>query len=305
MACDSRQVYQGLDIGTGKLPGGVLGSKYQVLRVKKQQECWEIDGVKIWMYDVINPRQQYTVFDYINKVRQVIGQIEDRGKLPIIVGGTGLYLRGLLDGFDNLQIPFDPKLRGELSKLSLKELQKKLSTLSPIKWKNLNNSDQNNPRRLVRQIEFLSIKTNVGKNTMAFVNLPANHNVLKIGLTAPRSYLNQKIDQRVLEWVKDGIVDEVKSLLKMGVPAKRFKEIGLEYALVSDYIIGQISDLEQLIQLMQTKVRQYAKRQMTWFKKEKNVNWFDVTDQSWQTKVEKDVLAWYNQRDNEQHKSQD
>src|SRR5258708_15350056 len=124
------------------------------------------------------------------------------------------------------------------------------------------------------------MRGNVGKNTMAFVNVPGNQNVVKIGLNATGSYLNQKIDQRVLEWVKDGIVDEVKSLLKMGVPAKRFKEIGLEYALVPDYIIGQISDLEQLIQLMQTKVRQYAKRQMTWFKKEKDVNWFDVTYQS-------------------------
>ena len=123
VSCDSRQVYKGLDIGTGKYPGA---------------------KVKVWMYDVADPKRQYSVADYVKDANKVINQILAKKKLPIIVGGTGLYLKALLQGFPHLAIPVDRKLRVKLQKLSLEKLQNKLKNLSPQKWEKMNYSDRQN-----------------------------------------------------------------------------------------------------------------------------------------------------------------
>ncbi len=119
-------------------------------------------------------------------------------------------------------------------------------------------------------------------------------NVLKIGLTAPRPWLNSKIDSRVLAWFAQGILSEVKNLITGGVPVKRFAELGLEYSLIADYIDGKISSQDELIKLIQTKIRQYAKRQMTWFKRDKEIRWFDITKSNLSHRVESEVRNWYN-----------
>lgn len=289
ISCDSRQVYTGLDIGTGKEPNQVSGIKYQV---SKGKNFWEINGIRIWMYDVVSPNVRYSVKNYVDQADRVLEDILKRGKLPIIVGGTGLYLRGLLGGIDNLEVPVDQKLRKELEKLSVGELQDRFRSLSPTEYQKLNTYDEANPRRLVRKIELLNMYGYIKKSQNS--NLKSqNCDVLKIGLTAPRSYLYSKIDSRLLARLDQGLIEEAKKLHKKGLSFKRMRELGLEYGMLADFLERKISQRE-MVEKLKVKIHQYAKRQLVWFKKEPNVNWFDITDESYHLKVAKKLLSWYN-----------
>lgn len=303
VACDSRQVYKGLDIGTGKMPSNAT---YEVrgTRPRRSESVWIINGVKIWMYDVADPKIQYTVADYVKDATKVIEDITNRGKLPIIVGGTGLYLKGLLEGIPNLAVPVDEKLREKLEKLSLLELQEKLKELSPAKWEKLNESDRQNPRRLVRTIELsMSSLRMQGSNKQSYVRnwIPAyagmtDVDVFKTGLTAQREVLYKNADQRVLTRIDQGMIEEAKNLYKGGLSLKRMRELGLEYGVLADYLSGEIRDIEGdrgLIKIMQGKIHRFIRRQLTWFKKEKNVHWFDITGRDFPENVEKMVSIWY------------
>lgn len=251
VSCDSRQVYRGLDIGTGKYPS-------QKSKVKS----------KIWMYDVADPRKQYSVFNYVKDANKVIDEIIKRKKLPIVVGGTGLYLKALLEGLTNLSIPVNKKLRNSLSKLSLKQLQNKLQKLLPKKWQDLNQSDRQNPRRLIRAIELVGLKPNFAKTQ--------NFDALKIGLTAPRDVLYKRADRKVLARIKQGMIEETIKLHKKGLSFKRMRQLGLEYGVLADYLDGKIKDTNELIKIMQGKIHGYIRRQLTWFAKEKDVHWFNI-----------------------------
>ncbi len=290
VACDSRQVYKGLDIGTGKLPS----VKYKVKseELKKQDGFWEMNGIKIWMYDVADPKKQYTVYDYVRDANKVMDDIIKRGKRPIIVGGTGLYIKALLEGLPNLVIPLDLELREELKKLSLQELQKRLQKLSPYKWYKMNHSDRQNPRRLVRVIEIMqSLKLKAQNSKLQLKT--QNYNILKIGLTAPRQILYQRIDERVTSRIKQGMVNEAEKLHQKGLSYKRMKQLGLEYGVLADYLEGKISSRDELIKQLQFKIHGYARRQITWFKKENKAYWFDITQNGWEDKVERQINSWY------------
>lgn len=284
VSCDSRQVYEGLDIGTGKLPG-------KEVKVAKGEGFWEMDGIKVWMYDVVDPKTQYTVYDFEKLARQIIDEILKSGKLPIIVGGTGLYLRAILEGLPNLRIPMNQELRGELEKLSLDELQKKLKSLSPTAFEKLTDSDKKNPRRILRSIELITMYGFMRPQSNTD-SLEKVFDVLKIGLTAPRPVLNSRIDQRVLSRIDQGMVEEAEELYKNGLSLERMKQLGLEYGGLAKLLNGE-NDQKKFIKELQTKIHQYAKRQMTWFKKILNVVWFDITCSNYPSEVEKSVQLWY------------
>ena len=290
IACDSRQVYKGLDIGTGKMPSKSETSS-EILRYAQNdirgKGYWIINGIKIWMYDVVDPKVQYSVANYVKDATKVVEDILERGKLPIIVGGTGLYIKALLEGIPNLAIPVDKKLRGELEKLSLLELQEKLKAFSPTRYKKLNDSDRQNSRRLVRAIE-LSLSSRLPRH---FV--PRN-DVLRIGLTAPREVLYKNVDLRILSRINQGMIEEAQKLHKNGLTLKRMRQLGLEYGVLSDYLDGKIKSQDKLVKIMQGKIHGYVRRQQTWFKKEKKVSWFDITERNWSQAVEKQVQNWYN-----------
>lgn len=288
VACDSRQVYEGLDVGTGKLPD-------KEVRIKKGMGFWEMDGIKVWMYDVADPKKQYTVYDYVKDAHKVIDEILKRGKLPIIVGGTGLYLKALLEGLSNLLIPPDQKLRQELDRLSLQQLQEKLQELSSEKWENMNNSDRQNSRRLIRYIELASILHT--EETLRFDqncnDKISNLNVLKIGLTAPREILYKRIDERVISRINQGMIEEAKKLQEAGLSFKRMRQLGLEYGVLADYLQGNILSEIELIKVLQGKIHRFARRQETWFKKEKNIFQFDIIGKNYITQLENMVRKWY------------
>lgn len=285
VSCDSRQVYRGLDIGTGKFPG-------QEVQFEKHDRFWIMDGVKVWSYDLISPEIQYTVFDYVKDATEFIRHIHSQGKLPIIVGGTGLYLKALLEGFSHLSIPIDQSLREHLEKLSLELLQEKLQKLSVKKWEDLNFSEQHNKRRLIRHIEIemnpyiLEVQNSKFKIQ--------SFDVLKIGLAASREVLYQRIDERVIKRLDQGMVEEAVKLNKAGLSLERMRQLGLEYRILADYISKKIINIENLEKILQTKIHQYAKRQLTWFKIQPNIFWFDITDKKYLIAVEKQVEDWYN-----------
>jgi len=272
ISCDSRQVYKGLDIGTGKYPS-------QKSKVKRQKYCWEVDGIRIWMYDVVDASKQYSVADYVKDANKIIKDISNREKLPILVGGTGLYLKAFLEGLSNLEIPVDKKLRKELEILSTVDLQKRLQQISPERWEKMNYSDRQNSRRLIRAIELAGVKPSIGK--------VQSFDALKIGLTAPRNILYKRADERVLTRIKQGMIDEAKSL-----SLKRMRDLGLEYGILADYLQGKIKK-ENLTSVLQGKIHGYIRHQLTWFKKEKNVEWFDITTKEFPVNVEKLANAWY------------
>ncbi|MDP2671950.1 MAG: tRNA (adenosine(37)-N6)-dimethylallyltransferase MiaA [Candidatus Daviesbacteria bacterium] len=317
VSCDSRQVYIGLDIGTGKMPKLESRIKNQELRLKKEKGFWEIDGIKVWMYDVVSTKYQYTVADYVKDADKAIENILERGKLPIVVGGTGFYLKALLDGLSNLSIPVDKNLRKQLETLSLIDLQNKLQETSPQRWKKMNYSDRQNPRRLVRAIELMlsslrrlvsrsgqgSNKQLLGRNWIpVYARLAGasakragmtSFNILKIGLIAPRDMLYRRVDERVVSRIKQGMVEEAKRLYENGLTVERMKQLGLEYGVLADYLDGKIKTRDELIQIVQNKIHRFVRRQLTWFKKEKDMKWFDLTDKNYSSKVENFVSRWY------------
>lgn len=291
VSVDSRQVYVGLNIGTGKLPGSGKGE------VRRGRGFWEIDGIKIWMYDVVDPNKQYTVADYVKDANKVIGDIEKRGKLPIIVGGTGFYLKALLEGLDSLAVPMDKKLRKKLDELSLRELQERLKLVSIKRWEKMNMSDRANPRRLIRMLE-LSTLPRIGRSPRP---LGARDDILKIGLAAPRKDLYQKVDEHVVNRINQGMIEEAKRLYKSGLTIKRMRQLGLEYKSLADYLDGKIKSKKELVKIMQNKIHGFVRRQLTWFKNPSTssgyIKWFDITNKDFPDNMERLVTKWYHHPD--------
>lgn len=240
---DSRQIYRHLDIITGK------------------------DLKNVWLYDIVNPKKYFSSFDYIQLARPLINKILSRKKTPILVGGTYFYLKHLLYGIPTQEVPPNWKLRKTLEKKSVPELQKMASTYKV----EMNQSDWNNPRRLIRKIEILSRPPKIAKN----LKLPDLRYEI-IGLKfKTKEKLISAIKKRVEDRLKKGAIDEVKSLLKKGYNENDpgLKTIG--YQQIIAYLKGNITQ-EQAIEQWITKEVQYAKRQYTFMKKDKNIEWKEI-----------------------------
>lgn len=282
VSCDSRQVYKNLDIGSGKLPG-------KEVAFKRHDEYWEIDGIKVWMYDLVEPTEQYDVFRYIKESSKILKDILIRDKLPIIVGGTGLYINALINGIIKTDTEFDLKLREELENKSLAEIVMLVKDLSVEYFNSLNNSEQNNKRRLIRKIEILR---NPHPTKSDFNGLNEKYDLLICGLSTDRELLNTRIDQRVLKRVKLGLIEEGRMLYENGLSLKRMRAFGLEYGVLADFLEKTLT-VEEMVRVLQMKIHQYAKRQMTYFKRIKNVTWFDISHKDFTSKVEKLFIEWY------------
>lgn len=287
ISCDSRQVYKKLDIGTGKLPTDNV-------TVERGEGYWKMDGVVVWMYDVVNIADSFSLYNYIKLVQEIEEGIFTREKLPIVVGGTGLYLKGLLKTLEYVNTPENEKVRLELSSLSLENLQKKLRILSPSYYSTLNNSELNNKRRLIRKIELLNMNPHIDTEYNSSLKSSSHYDsVLKIGLTLPRPLLYKRIDERLDKRIIQGLIEEGRLLIKEGVSYSRLRDLGLEYKYLAFFLEGKITE-DQFRDQLKYKIHQYAKRQMTWFKKEDDVIWIDITQKNWFKKVENLVSDWYN-----------
>jgi tRNA dimethylallyltransferase len=292
ISADSRQVYKGMDIGTGKdLP---KGAKIKLPWFQKYG-YYELDGVKIWGYDLADPRHEYSVAQYIKFAERIISDICKRGKNPILVGGTGLYIKGVVDGIPTASIPKNVLLRKNLEKLTPGELFEKLAQMDSLKAGQMNSSDKKNPRRLIRAIEVAMWKINnikkekemEGKKKILMVNL--------IGLMAPEKFISERIKKRVVQRVKAGIKKEVQDLLKKHVTWGMPSMSSMGYRQWKDYFDNKRSEIE-VIKEWEGEENKYVKRQMVWFKKDKRIHWFDITASGFPNNVEKSVEKWYSTR---------
>ena len=269
VSADSRQVYKGMDIGMGK----------------------EWGDVPIHGYDLVDPRREFSVSKYLKFARKILKDIWRRGKLPILVGGTGLYIKGVIDGIPTVEVPRNNELRKRLEEKSADELFESLSQLDAVRAGSMNSSDRKNPRRLVRAIEVAQWNLGHGVKCLTSDILHPT-SVLVIGLTAAKEPLNTRIEDRVGERVKAGIKKEIESLLKNGVSWDDQSMMSFGYRQYRDFFEGEVPE-EVVVSEWTREEQKYVKRQMTWFKKDKRVGWFDIFEVDYQKKVEKMVAKWY------------
>ena len=250
ISADSRQVYKGMNIGTGKI-------------TKK-----EMQGIPHYLLDIENPKKHFNVEKFKVLAEKKIIEINNRKKLPIICGGTGFYIDSLLNNILYPNIPHNKRLRKRLEKIPTEGLFNELSKLDKDFTQQLNNSEKNNRQRLIRSIEIAVALGSVPN----LIRNQSNYDITWIGLNYPFEKLKERIHIRLIKRMKVGMIKEIENLHKNGLSWKRMEELGLEYRYISRYIRGLLSK-EQMLKQLELEICHYAKRQMVWFKRNKNINW--------------------------------
>lgn len=246
VSADSRQVYKGMDIGSGKdLKAYKVGKKI----------------VPYHLIDVVSPNTEFNLAKYQKLALKAIADIIKRGQLPIIVGGTGLYLQALVDNYRLSSAKPDLEKRRELEILSKEELFKRLEDLKPDFAHKLNNSDKNNPRRLVRYLEILE------QGSSLEIKKESPYDFLILGLTYPDEILRARIIKRINDRLdQEDMLGEVKRLHAEGVSWRRLLSFGLEYKFLSQYLLGRL-DYDSMLKKLSDASYRFAKRQKTWFRR--------------------------------------
>lgn len=254
VSADSRQVYRGLDIGSGKVTPA------------------ERALVPHHLLDVADVRERFTVAEYQRLAFAAIEQIHARSKLPVLVGGTGLYVRAVVDNPAYPRAAPEPRLRAELEVRPLPELVHRLREVDPEAARAI---DLQNPRRVVRALE-VTLTTGVPFSEQGRRSGPPRVRALQLGLTWPRDELRRRIEARVEARLdaRPSMLDEVRGLLASGVPPQRLLELGLEYRFVTQHLLGDLP-YEQMVAGLKIAIYQFAKRQMTWFRRDPRVHWLD------------------------------
>jgi len=257
ISADSRQVYRGLDLGTGK-------------------DLQEYGSIPYHLIDVCDLSREFTVFHFQQEVYRIFPQLIEKDALPIIAGGTGLYLDAILRGYELIPVPEDPALRKELASKTLPELRDMLITLKPDIH---NKTDLEQPDRLVRAIEIARYRQEHPES--AAVHL---HNVPPIkpkiyGISFERSVLRERIRRRLIARIDAGMIEETEQIHAQGYSWERLESLGLEYRFTAQYLQGKIESKEAYIEQLYRAIGQFAKRQETWFRRmERNgieIEWID------------------------------
>lgn len=260
ISADSRQVYKGLDIGTGKVPRDPTNSKLKA-------NSYLYRGVPHHLLDIENPKRVFTVSEYKKLGEKILADIWRHEKLPIICGGTGFYIQALVDGIILPEVPPNKKLRKQLEKKSTTELFAILKKLDSRRAKEI---DAKNPRRLIRAIEIAKY---LGKVPRLVARPQNDTDVLQIGIDMSDKILKERIEKRLEVRIKKGMVEEARRLHREGLAWKRMEELGLEYRYLARYLQNKTSK-EEMVRELENEIWQYAKRQRTWFKRDKRIVWF-------------------------------
>ncbi len=286
ISADSRQVYRGMDIGTGK----DLPENTKTKDDKRLGRYYEIKGIALYGYDLASPKEEYSVGQYVVYARRVIREIIKKGKLPIVVGGGGLYIKALIDGIETARIPKNDALRKNLAGRGVQELFEILAQIDSIKAAALNASDRKNPRRLARAIEISQWRLDRGQIKKE-VSCP-KYECLFIGLSAPKETLYARIEKSVQSRVQKGFLSEVEQLLKEGIDWEYQAMGSFGYRQLRDYFEKKISLTEAIANWVKEE-KKYVKRQLTWWKKDERIKWSDISEADWKEKVENMVKRWY------------
>ncbi len=297
ISADSRQVYKGLDIITGKDIPEISKLKSQNSNLNINNDKFEVgyrikDDVPVWLVDIVEPDYAFSAGEFALLAQKVIADIWSRGKLPIIVGGTGFYIRSVINPYDTYMIPPDKALRSRLEKTDLAGLQKKLAQDDATRWENMNDSDKKNPRRLIRAIEVEKWRQKFSQQNSGLQIIPAE-NIFFIGLRADfRLVLRDRIHKRIEKRIDQGAVEEVKKLMgkKYSWFLPAFTSTGASQ--LKKYIEGK-DTLQDALKSWQFQEIDYSKRQLTWFKKDKKIRWFDITAYDNRGIIEETVAKWY------------
>jgi tRNA dimethylallyltransferase len=245
ISADSRQVYKEMDIGTGK----------DLNEYKKEK-------IDYHLIDVVSPKAEFNLAKWLKLTNKAIKDIIARGKIPIVVGGTGLYLQALVDGYNLSSAKPDKKLRAKMEKKNLKQLLEIIKKADYKKWKSLNASERKNKRRLIRYIEIA--KENKGERVEV---KRSEYEFLLFGLTYRKEILWQKIYKRLIDRLeKENMADEIRRLKKSGLSWKKLESFGLEYKYISLYLQKKLTYNEMAEKLF-IAIRQFSRRQMIWFKR--------------------------------------
>ena len=275
ISADSRQVYRGMDIGTGKVPKDTLqqttdnepqeisGAALSAARC----ELYVSEGVPHHLLDVADPNDDYNISHFLRDARAAIGDIASRGKLPIVCGGTGFWIQALVEHQTLPNIPPDPSLREALSQKTPEELFEMLARLDPKRTEII---DQKNPRRLIRAIEIAKFKEQDARSTEQKPPDPRSliptYCSLILALCPPKDILDAKIKARLDARFAEGMIDEVAQLHENNISWERLDAFGLEYRWISRFLRGIIDEQEMKERLFFDSIH-YAKRQMTWIRR--------------------------------------
>jgi len=259
ISADSMQVYRGMDIGTAK------------------PTIEERRGIPHHLIDIRNPDEEWTVSDFVREAQISKSKIQNKSKIPIIVGGTGLYLWALLEGFSFPITPADKELRARLEKEPLTALYSQLTTIDPDAASKIHSNDK---KRIIRALEVYELTGNpISKLQKTGKRANGLTGTRLIGLNLDREKLYEKINRRVDLMIEKGLIDEVKGLLAKGYCKSLPSMQALGYKQVIDHLNGKYSK-EEMIEELKKKSRNFARRQMTWFRRFKDVNWFDPCSQT-------------------------
>ncbi len=248
ISADSRQVYQGMDIGTGK-------------------DLVEYEDIPYHLIDIVAAGEKYNIFEYQRDFEKAYGDIINRGGIPILCGGSGLYIEAATCGYSLPEVPANQELRNQLEQKTDEELIAQLASLKPLH----NNTDYDTRKRLIRALEIAIYEAEHPVNRTSF--LPKN--TYYIGTLVTREERNARIDRRLDARIEEGMVEEIRRLIDgthpalapdhKPIPAEDLIYYGLEYKFVTLYIIGEVT-LEEMRAQLATAIHQFAKRQMTWFR---------------------------------------
>jgi tRNA dimethylallyltransferase len=258
ISADSRQVYTGLDIGSGK-----------------DLREYDVQGEKVpyHLIDLVGLGSEYSVFQFQKDFFRAFAKVSDLGRLPVLVGGTGLYLESVLNGYHMVEVPENPALRTKMSGLGMEALNRMLQELKPEQH---NSTDTEDRARLERAIEIACYARDHEPVPTPEVN------AFILGMRWPREILRERIMNRLKERMDAGLVEEVQGLYQTGIPWARLELLGLEYRSVSEYLQGKIHSKNDLTQKLHAAICKFAKRQETWFRRmERNgttIHWIDKAD---------------------------
>ena len=248
ISADSRQVFRGLDLGSGKITPE------------------EMQGVPHHLIDVREPGEFFSMADFQRMSYAAIDGILARGRLPMIVGGTGLYVDSVLDGYLLSDTEPDLAYRAELEKLTTPELYDRLVALVPDVQ-----VERNNRNRVMRMLERLH------DGDDATPGKQARYESLRLGVSWPRDVLARRIDERLAMRLEQGMIEEVQGLMERGASREFLLGLGLEYRFITQYLIGEIPDREDMLAQLAHAIKKFAKRQMTWFRRNPDIVWLDMS----------------------------
>lgn len=259
ISADSRQVYKGLDIGTGKI-------------TKR-----EMKGVPHHLLDIASPKRVFSAADFKKQAEKAIVDIARRGKVPIIVGGTGFYIDALVGRVSLPDVPPNPQFRSNNNKKPVGQLLLKLKRVDPDRWRSIMSSpsERNNKVRIIRALEVaMNRSTSPQANIMIYHNIQNRCDMLWLGIRPNDTELRNRINDRLRQRIKKGMVREAKKLHRGGISFKRMQELGLEYRSLARHLRGEIS-LVEMEKELQSDIWRYARKQIGYWKRNRNIRWFD------------------------------